>query len=219
MALGAGAHSVTPAEPAPRCPLPPSQLEPTMSSRSEETYVLQGYLYVNRFAPHWCDLSFTAVRGWERYQSWSKGKLIRDPRLTPKFSSWAFPTLKNAHSVLRELLQEPQDMHLRVIRRRQSVSEVLVAGADIPDSTIVKQPDGSHPWSTRDGVADPSSLKMPSYLGLTVRHATPPRVQDQARELMQEAQLFIDGSGTQTAQEIAEAARDLCKTLVGPGAA
>lgn len=113
--------------------------------QATRSWVLQAYLAVSPSRPRWCDIEFTAIEGWQRYQRWEVGNCIRDPRLTRAFSKWHFVSAEAAREVLEELLAIGQPYYLRVIERNEVLTEVAVGGFDIEDGTVVRKPDGSVP--------------------------------------------------------------------------
>lgn len=140
----------------------------TLSTTATRVWALQGYLAVNPSKPHWGDINFTSVVGWEKYQRWhdvdlvlgKTDKIWRDPRLTRDFSEWAFVSEEAGRQVLDELLCMPQKYFLRLICRQVVRTEELVAGYDIYPGTIVREPNGCAP-TFMGAVVDGYQLDMP----------------------------------------------------------
>lgn len=156
-----------------------------MRTTAVTSYVLQAYLAVNPASPRWCDVTFSAVAGWEDYQKWERGHLIRDPRLHGS-SGWRFVSAEAAREVLGELLSKHhQDHHLRVIQRYETVHEQFIGGADIPDGRLVPDPSGKNPPTKQLSISS-----SPRYLGVSRRLSSsvsaPPDVLEGARGTIQE---------------------------------
>jgi len=118
--------------------------------KTSTTYELQAYLAVSASHPRWSGVNMTAINGWKKYHYWEGNKCIRDPRLTDALGeTFQFNNKEDALSFLDEIRQVPQKYYLRVVRVVKTVDVFPLAGADIPDYTVVDGP-GEH----RSGLHD-----------------------------------------------------------------